>query len=53
MRRLHPECSDSESSDGSLPPDIPLREEPEEDDDDDEEEHDGGEDEDGDDGYSD
>jgi hypothetical protein len=30
MRRLHPECSDSESSDGSLPLDIPLREEPEE-----------------------
>jgi hypothetical protein len=56
MRRLHPECSESESSDRSLPADILLREKPEEDDDDDdeedEEEHDGGEDEDTDDGYS-
>jgi len=41
MRRLHPECSDSESSDRSLPSDILLREEPEEE-----------EEEDGDDGYS-
>ena len=57
MRRLHPECSESESSDRSLPADILLGEEPEEEDDDDDEEdeekHDGGEDEDGDDGYSD
>jgi hypothetical protein len=51
MRRLHPECSESESSDRSLRADILLREELE-DDDDDEEEHDGGEDEDTDDGYS-
>jgi hypothetical protein len=54
MRRLHPECSESESSDRSLPADILLREEPEEEDEnaEDEEEHDGGEDEDRDDGYS-
>jgi hypothetical protein len=54
MRRLHPECSDSESSDRSLPADILPREEPE-----DEEEEDEGEDDrkkddddDTDDGYS-
>ncbi len=35
MRRLNPECSDSESSDPSLPADLLLREEP-----DDEEEED-------------
>jgi hypothetical protein len=47
MKRLHSECSDSESPDRSLRTDILLREDPE-----DEEEHDGGEDENGDDGYS-
>jgi hypothetical protein len=52
MRRLHPECSDSESYDPSLPASILLREEPEDDEEDDEEEHDDGEDEDGDEGYS-
>jgi hypothetical protein len=56
MRRLHPECSDSESPDRSLPADIFLREEPEdeeEEDDEDDEEHPGGEeDDDGDEGYS-
>ncbi len=52
MRRLHPECSDSESSDRSLLADILLREEPEDEEEEDEEEHDGGEDEDGDEGYS-
>jgi hypothetical protein len=50
MRRLHPERSDSESSDGSLPADILLREEPEEEEE--EEEEDRKEDEDADDGYS-
>ena len=52
MRRLNPECSDSESSDRSLPADILLREEPEDEEEEDEEEHDDGEDEDGDEGYS-
>jgi hypothetical protein len=52
MRRLHPECSDSKSSDRSLPADILLREEPEEEEDEDEDENDRKEDEDGDDGYS-
>jgi hypothetical protein len=56
MRRLHPECSDSESSDRSLPADILLREEPEneeeEEEEDDDEHHGGEEDDDGDEGYS-
>ncbi|MGA8506660.1 MAG: hypothetical protein WB762_13730 [Candidatus Sulfotelmatobacter sp.] len=53
MRRLHPQCPDSESSDGSLPADILLREEPEDEEEEDEAEHDGGgDDEDGDEGYS-
>jgi hypothetical protein len=53
MRRLHPECSDSELFGRSLPADILLREEPEE-----EEEEDGydrkedDDDDDRDDGYS-
>jgi hypothetical protein len=41
MRRLHPECSDSELFGRSLPADILLREEPEEEED--VEKHDGGE----------
>jgi hypothetical protein len=56
MRRLHPECSDSESSDRSLslPTDILLREEPEdeEEEDDRKEEDDEEDDDDGDEGYS-
>jgi hypothetical protein len=53
MRRLHPECSDSESSDRSLPADILLRKEPENEEEEDDEEHDGDEEDgDGDDGYS-
>jgi len=54
MRRLHPECSDSESSDRSLPADILLREEPEdeEEEDDRKEEDDEEDDDDGDEGYS-
>jgi hypothetical protein len=53
MRRLHPECSDSESSDRSRPADILLREEPENEEEEDDEEHHGGEeDDDGDEGYS-
>ena len=57
MRRLHPECSDSESSERLVAADILLREgfeEEEEDDEeeDDEDEDDEDEDEDGDDGYS-
>jgi hypothetical protein len=53
MRRLHPECSDSESSDRSLPADILLREEPENEEEEDDDEHHGGEeDDDGDEGYS-
>jgi hypothetical protein len=51
MRRLHLECSDSESSDRWLPADILLREVPA-DEEEDEEEYDSGEDEDGDEGYS-
>jgi len=52
MRRLNPECSDSDSSDRSVPADILLREKSE-DEEEDEEEHDGGEeDDDGDEGYS-
>jgi hypothetical protein len=46
-------CSDSDSSDRSLPADILLREAPEDEEEEDEEEHDGGgEDEDRDEGYS-
>jgi hypothetical protein len=53
MRRLHPECSDSDSSGRSLPANILLREEPEDEEEEDEEEHDGGgKDEDRDEGYS-
>jgi hypothetical protein len=56
LRRLHPECSDSESSDRSLPADILLREEPEaeeeEDDRKEKEEDDEEDDDDGDEGYS-
>ena len=53
MSRLNPECSDSDSSDRSLPADILLKEEPEDEEEEDEEEHDGGgEDEDQDEGYS-
>jgi hypothetical protein len=53
MRRLHPECPDSASSDRSLPADIFLREEPEDEEEEDEDEHDNGEDDDdGDEGYS-
>jgi hypothetical protein len=58
MTRLHPERSDSEFSDCSLPADILLREQPgdEEEEDEEEEQDDGGEDEDededGDEGYS-
>jgi hypothetical protein len=55
MRRLHPECSDSESSDRSLPAHIFLREEPEDEEEEDEEEHYNDEDDDeddGDEGYS-
>jgi hypothetical protein len=51
MRRLHPECSESESSDRSLPAESLLREEPEEEEEE-EEEDDRKEDEDADDGYS-
>jgi hypothetical protein len=55
MRRINPECLDSERSDRSSPADILLREEPEdeEEEDEDEEEHEGDEeDDDGDEGYS-
>jgi len=54
MRRLHPECSDSEFSDRPLPADILLREEPEdEEEEDDRKEEDDEEDDDcGDEGYS-
>jgi hypothetical protein len=49
MRRLHPECSDSESSDRSLPAYILLREEPEDEEEEDEDEEEEDEEEDGDD----
>jgi hypothetical protein len=52
MRRLHPECSDSDSSGPSSPADFLLREEPEDEEEEDEEERDGEEDEDQDEGYS-
>jgi hypothetical protein len=52
MRRLHSECSDSESSDRSLPADVLLREVPADEEEEDEEEHGSGEDEDGDEGFS-
>jgi hypothetical protein len=32
MSRIHPECSDSDSSDRSVTPDVVLREEPDEED---------------------
>ena len=52
MTRLNPECSDSESSDPSLPADILLREEPEDEEEDEEKDNEEKDDDDGDEGYS-
>ena len=56
MRRSHPDCSDTESSDRSSPGDILLREEPDEEEDeeekDDKDKEDGDDDDTTDDGYS-